>query len=176
MTKKNIVLVLILSIFFTVMAISVWGKNPEPSNKIPADSMVFYDEAGQEITTINEHSMDREKIVKLNVDEDEEVTFCFSCDILPENTTDPYLSYKFVYGEGEIEELILPDSYRPVDSKSTGSSSVEPQHSTHYHFVITFGVDQQTSAKLKFTYNTQSVTKNEYLLFTWSEVHEDDVK
>ena len=64
MSKKNIVLVLILCIFFTVMSISLWGKNPEGGTVIQAESIIFYNNVGEVIT--EEHSEKlHEKVIHL---------------------------------------------------------------------------------------------------------------
>ena len=43
MTKKNIFLVLIIVVFFSVMVISIWGKNSDTKGVIPATGITFYD-------------------------------------------------------------------------------------------------------------------------------------
>lgn len=173
MTKKNIVLVLIFVIFLSVMAISIWGKDPEPPNKIEATALDFYDSTGTLINIINEESDDKEKIISREKTKQDYVYY-FSAEISPENTTDPDLVYDIVLGECTLEEIIMEDSYRPVDPKAKDQT---PQHSTHYHFKATFKPEQQTTTKIRFLYNTKytSDTKKEFLQFTWTEHHESYV-
>lgn len=171
MTKKNIVLVLIFCIFFSVMAISLWGKNPEGGASIVAESLVFYDKNGAVIT--EEHSEEyHEKVLHLTKDGDhpQAISYDFSVDILPENTTDKALYYTFTIGSGTITEVIKEDSYLPREKEEE-----EPKHSTHYHYHVVFEIEEQEMSKIEFTFNRLTQTKRDYLMFKWTETHEQEI-
>ena len=178
MSKKNIVLVLILCIFFTVMSISLWGKNPEGGTVIQAESIIFYNNVGEVIT--EEHSEElHEKVIHLTKDGDnpQDISYDFSLDINPENTTDPELTYVFGKGEATITEVIKPDSYKPSTSISTQGTSEggDPVHTVHYHFHIEFTIEEQELTQINFTFNKKTKSKQAYLMFKWTEVHEQEI-
>lgn len=175
MTKKNIFLILILVVFFSVMAISIWGKNPDKSGVIPATGITFYNQDGVEVTEISPNDGDKPKLISLkrNDEEKTDMLYRFSLVLSPEDTTDTVVTWKYMRGEEpEIEEIITPDTY--ISSSSTPvvdpSSSTAPKHSIKYMYSVHFLYEQQQKAtKLDFEYNkVGGSTKHAYLTFSWS--------
>ena len=170
MTKKNIVLILILAIFFSVMVISVWGKNPEPTGVVPATEIIFYDKDNEEVTEIN-NTQDHERIIPAIDKNESGVTYNFSLNIKPENTTDTKVNYYFTYGGGTMVEIIKDDSFVPAKNPSD-----PPIHSTVYYYSISFTYEEQNkNTKIDFEFNkVGGSTKHAYLLFRW-KANEGDV-
>lgn len=173
MTKKNIFLVLFVVIFFTIMAISVWGKNPESSGNVPATEIIFYDQLGQKITEEN-ISQFKEKVVTLDKDGDnpKQIIYYFSLELLPANTTDT-LVVPSLRSEAKLEEINTPINEETKEDGKEGEG--EEKHPTVYYYKITFEIDQQELTTIDFAFNTTTVKKHAYLMFKWHETHEDDI-
>lgn len=166
MNKKNIVLILILTMFLSVMVISIWGKVPEKSGRIDATSITFYDINGVEVTRESE-SMDKEKVIEFEVEDKDrvDINYKFSLVLGPEDTTDTD-----VYPEIKYGECTFVETTEKVPSKD--ETLVMPLKHT---YDISFTCEEQDSAtKIEFNYNKKGVTKRAYLIFQF-KIHRSDI-
>lgn len=163
MTKKTVTLILIFTIFLSVIAMAVWGKVPEANTDVAVTSMVFYDEKGDIVTDINESDY-QEKKITIDGKKDETISYTFTVVLLPENATDLRIEYTLDSGDASIE--LLP--YEPQDGSN------EATHN-YYTYRITF--QKQSVTVLSFVSNFSS-TKwiRDYLMFTFTgEGFSDDI-
>lgn len=165
MNKKNIVLILILTVFLSIMAISVWGKVPDPNGNIEATSITFYDKDNNEITNTTD-TRDKEKIIEILIEDDDRHTIIYNFSLVlgPENTTDRDVYVTVNYGEVALKETTVNET----DDK--GYSITPIKHT----YEATFLPEQQENLKLDFTFNKKGVTKHDYLLFKFN-VHRHDI-
>ena len=150
MTKKNIILILLVSCFLTIMAIAIWGKEPEQSSRVPVTGMQIRDENDEVITTINESTAWKEKNITLQREKDfVSYIYYFSVEILPENATNTSLDYEISLGS---DFVVL--------------TKIETEDSTNIHY---FKIEflEQENCRISFKTNTEDTRKTEYLLFTW---------
>lgn len=163
MSKKNVFLVLILMIFLTVMAMSLWGKAPELNNTVEATSISFFDKDNVELTERNEID---NLLVLITCEEDEKVTYTLSIQIGPENTTDTSLIYKFPATQAKnptLEEIIDENTY-------TENKAGDQVHSIYYKYKVSFIENEPVS--IIFYYNNEGgIAKTETLLFTFVKNH-----
>ena len=66
MTKKNILIILLVSCFLTIMAIAVFGKKADHGDRIKVTGLQIRNDEDQEITDIND-SYWEEKLVTLEL-------------------------------------------------------------------------------------------------------------
>lgn len=165
MSKKNIFLILIVSIFLSILAISVWGKNAEISGKVPASQITLYDENKQEITKERPNTDGQYKVVEIKEDKTKSITYTFSALLGPENTTDPDLYVYFdnikVESAPSLNEVNIEEHKKIVDEKEV--------HTLEYDYEITFSETQQVLTILRFEFNTKDVKHRQYLVFTFTE-------
>ena len=155
MTKKTVTLILLFTIFLSVIAMAVWGKVPEASTEVAVTNIVFYDEKGDEVTTLND-SDNKEKKITIQRQE-ETITYHFRVVLLPENATDLTLEYTLDTGEAEVELLV----YEPQNEESTS----EAPHN-YYDYKITF--QKQSVTILSFVSNFSSTRRiKDYLMFAF---------
>ena len=151
MTKKNIVLLLVIVCFLAVMCISIWGKQPELDSRVPVTDLIICTMDGEAITDINENSGRKEKMVttehSTEYTEENPFTYEFLVKVMPENATDVSLEYEIFKGE----EVVT------VTQSTEGNV---------HHFVVTFS--EQSEAIIKFTTNKKDTVKSDYILFTWT--------
>lgn len=151
MTKKNTILILVIICFLTVMAISIWGKKPELSSRVPVTGMVIYDNEGNEITEINENSNRKEKLVtnerSSDYTEDNPFVYEFSVKVTPDDVTDASLNYEVIKGS----EIVT------VEQTTDGNI---------HSFKVTFS--ELSECNIKFSTNKTDTTQIDYLLFTWT--------
>lgn len=151
MTKKNIVLLLVIVCFLAVMCISIWGKQPEIPSRVPVSSIVILNNEGNEITDVNQNSNRKEKMVSIErsdeYTEENPFTYNFSVKVLPDNAADVSLNYEILKGEDII------------------TITQETENNIHY-FTVTF--KEQDECNIKFTTNKIDTVKTDYLLFTWT--------
>lgn len=151
MTKKNTILILVIICFLTVMAISIWGKKPELSSRVPVTGMIIYDNEGNEITEINENSNRKEKLVtnerSSDYTEDNPFVYEFSVKVTPDDVTDASLNYEVIKGS----EIVT------VEQTTNGNI---------HSFKVTFS--ELSECNIKFSTNKTDTTQIDYLLFTWT--------
>lgn len=151
MTKKNTILILVIICFLTVMAISIWGKKPELSSRVPVTGMVICDNEGNEITEINENSNRKEKLVtnerSSDYTEDNPFVYEFSVKVTPDDVTDASLNYEVIKGS----EIVT------VEQTTNGNI---------HSFKVTFS--ELSECNIKFSTNKTDTTQIDYLLFTWT--------
>ena len=151
MTKKNTILILVIICFLTVMAISIWGKKPELSSRVPVTGMVIYDNEGNEITEINENSNRKEKLVtnerSSDYTEDNPFVYEFSVKVTPDDVTDASLNYEVIKGS----EIVT------VEQTTNGNI---------HSFKVTFS--ELSECNIKYSTNKTDTTQIDYLLFTWT--------
>lgn len=173
MNKKNIILILIFTIFISVMIMSTVGKNPDESSSIPATELVFYNENNDVIENIEE-GLDQAKLIELEETE-ETIEYVFTVEILPIDTTQTNLSFDVVVGDCTITE---------IEQEGQGSKFIDegkPSERTEtvkYKYKAVFTVDQQTPCKIKFTFNggKGGAKKQDYLKFIFKpKQHDQDI-
>lgn len=151
MTKKNTILILVIICFLTVMAISIWGKKPELSSRVPVTGMIIYDNEGNEITEINENSNRKEKLVtnerSSDYTEDNPFVYEFSVKVTPDDVTDASLNYEVIKGS----EIVT------VEQTTNGNI---------HSFKVTFS--ELSECNIKFSTNKTDTTQIDYLLFIWT--------
>lgn len=151
MTKKNIILILVIVCFLTVMAISVWGKLPELSSRVPVTGLIILDSEGNEITEINENSNRKEKVVSTErsseYTEDNPFVYEFTVKVTPDDVTDASLTYEIIKGEDVVT----------VEQTTNGNI---------HSFKVTF--KELSECNIKFSTNKTDTTQIDYLLFTWT--------
>lgn len=163
MNKKNIILILLLSCFLTIMAMSVWGKKPELSNRIPVETITIYDTNSEKVTKVNE-SARQEKIINIERSSSE-VTYTFYVEITPDNATDLSLNYKVQVGgdKATLTEITYED-WLTSHNKVKREDEVSPAH-IHY-FSIKF--IKQELVRIYFTSNSTDTIQKDYLMFVWT--------
>lgn len=150
MTKKNIILILLVACFLTIMAVAIWGKEPEVSSRVPVSGLQIRDENDETITKINESTAWKEKIITLQREKDfSGYTYYFSVEILPENATNVSLDY----------EISLGSDYVTL-------TKIEQETQTNIHY---FKIDflEQENCRISFKTNKEDTRKTDYLLFAW---------
>lgn len=153
MTKKNILIILLVSCFLTIMAIAVFGKEADHGNRIKVTGLQIRNDEDQEITDIND-SYWEEKLVTLESSTSfTGYSYFFSVAVLPENATDLSLDYKIILGQDYATLTMLR------------------QELNIYYFKIDF--NSQESCKLEFTTNINE-KKTDYLYFVWKGVSNSD--
>ena len=185
MTKKTVSLILIFAIFFSVIAMAVWGKVPETTGDVYVTSMVFLNQDGQEVTELND-SEEKEKKITLQRDETATISYIFQVVLLPANATDLSIDYIFESGDATIEVL----EYRPLgdgtlpgqsDSSEAASSSASSQEgevsapANVYTYRITF--THQNLTTISFFSNFSGTRRiKDYLMFAFEgSSHSGDI-
>lgn len=168
MSKKNIVLILIITAIFSVMALSLWGKESDIGNRTDASSICFRDESGNILST-KEESTDDVTLVTMEVSEDDssDIIYTFSLEILPEQTTDNSLSYVVLNSHAKVEEINLTIT----DSETTEQASVNRFHT----YKVTFTDTDRGITRIRFTFNKGGNPKLAYLKFVITETHAQDI-
>lgn len=171
MNKKNIVLILILTIFLSVMVISVLGKQPEDKNRVDATSIVFYDENGEVITNVDEDSPNKDKVITIqgNETDKDNVIYNFSVELLPVETTDDSLDYTVLGSEALLEEVY------PNGALSSNEDEPKKEVQRVHFYTMTFTPDQRVLTSIRFKFNKGGIAKFGYLRFTFDIRHEEDV-
>lgn len=167
MNKKNITLILIISLLLSVLVMGIFGTPPKEPDKIPAETLVFYNETGEVITKNDEG------ILTINLDPiNDIIVYKFSVEVLPANTTDTDIVIKkIIDGTSEITELEAPET-EPLNSNENEEEEKIPFR--HYYQVV-FGVDSQFLSQYQFCFNQKEVELSEKLQFTFIEHQSEDV-
>jgi len=170
MNKKNIVLILILTIFLSVMVISVLGKAPEDKNRVDAQYMVIYDQSGEVVTDYDEESQNKDRIITIKaLDTDKkDILYDFSVELFPIETTDDTIDYAVFSSDASMEE-VFPD----LKKSETDEEKKEVQR-VHY-YKMTFAYDQRVLTSIRFRFNKGGTVKFAYLRFVFQIRHEEDV-
>lgn len=168
MSKKNIVLILIITAIFSVMALSLWGKESETGNRTDATAIRFTDEAGNVIST-KEESVDDITLVSMEVSETDpkDIIYTFTLEILPVETTDDSLSYVVLNSNAKVEELATPT---PVNEEGE-----EVKVNRFHSYKVTFTKADRGITVIRFTYNQGGNPKLAYLKFAITETHSQDI-
>ena len=166
MTKKTVTLILIFTIFFSVIAMAVWGKVPETSADIYVTHLVFYGSDGAEITEINT-SVNQEKKVNLKRSDVGELTYVFQVAVMPSNATDLRLEYAIESGNVEVEAI----DYRPL---TPDAPPAEEAPKNIYTYQVLFL--EQDLATLSFVSNFSGTRRvKDYLMFVFDGPKHSDV-
>lgn len=176
MNKKNIVLILIITIFLSVMVMSVLGKESDDENRIDATGLVIYDQEGNEVTTVVQDSPNNDKAITIKADPEntDDIVYNFSIELLPADTTDASLQYTvFAEGVPPTMEEIFPNQERTADEEEEPVKEVQRFH----YYKMTFAYDQraQMSIRFKFNFGEGGTANYEYLRFLFDEHPEEDV-
>ena len=173
MNKKNIVLILIITIFLSVMVMSVLGKVPDDKNRVDAESIVYYNQSGEVISDFVEDSINKYTVVTFDYKEGDTniIEYNYSLELLPIETTDDSLEYSFLDGDSSTMEELFPNEEIPT--KAEEEPKVEVQR---FHFYkMTFVPEQRGLTSIRFKFNKGGVAKYSYLRFQFTEHHEEDV-
>lgn len=168
MSKKNIVIILIITIVLSVMALSVWGKASEDSKRTDATNLIMYDRNNSVIELVDEESPDKEKLIDISANDEDfnKIAYQFSVEIMPKNTTDFDVSATIVsQNKPELNELPQPEK----------TDEEDPDHNakrTHIYQII-FDYEQRSVTKIEFKFNKGGVSITEYLKFTFTIYHEE---
>ena len=123
MTKKNIILVLFIVSFLTIMAMSIWGKQPELPQYTAVKELVVYNHNNDLVT---EKTNNGNYIIEVDVGQDfnkeNPQTYTFSIVVFPEDAT----SLDIVY------------TIRTSDFDEFASIEKLESNSNKHTFVITF--------------------------------------
>lgn len=168
MSKKNIVIILIITIVLSVMALSVWGKASEDSKRIDATNLIMYDKNNAVIELVDEESVDKEKLIDISANDEDfnKIAYQFSVEIKPEDTTDFDISATIIsQNKPELEEV-------PQQEKSEEEDPDHVSKRTHTYQII-FDYDQRSVTKIEFKFNKGGVSITDYLKFTFTIYHED---
>ena len=161
MTKKTVTLILLITIFFSIIAMGVWGMVPETLGDIYVNEINFYNHEGAKVTEINE-SENKEKKIVLQKEEAETYTYLFYVELLPANATDLSMKNELVQGDATFRKV----DYIPFNlgSEDTSEQEGSPRNITTYEITFT----KQSVTILSFTCKSSS-TQNltEYLMFTF---------
>lgn len=171
MNKKNIILILILTIFLSVMVISILGKVPEDKNRVDAESIVFYNESGQVIEDVDEESQNKDRVITIkgNDTDKDNVVYNFSIELLPVETTDDSVDYTVFGSEATMEEVY------PNEQPASGEEEPKKEVQRFHFYKMTFTPDQRVLTSIRFRFNKGGIAKFGYLRFTFEIRHEEDV-
>ena len=151
MTKKNIILVLVIVCFLTIMVMSIWGKQPELPQYTSVKELVVYNHNNELVT---EKTNNGNYIVEVDVGQDynaeEPQTYTFSVLVLPEDAT----SLDIVY------------TVRTSDFDEFASIEQLESNSNKHTFVITFKekyFDGPNNINIDFSSTGSGTTRVTYL-------------
>lgn len=163
MSKKNIVLILIITAIFSIMALSLWGKAAESGNRTDATAICFRDADGN-ILNEKEESLDDVTVVNIETSDTnhDDIIYKFSVEILPDTTTDDSLVYLVLNSDAKFEEITVPSSEETVINR-------------FHTYQFTFSEQQRDLTTVRFTYNTGGNPKLAYLKITWTIKHSQDI-
>lgn len=167
MNKKNITLILIISLLLSVLVMGIFGTPPKEPDKIPAESLVFYNESGEVI------EKNDEGILTVNLDPiNDIIVYNFSVEVLPANTTDTDIVIKNIIDDTvDINEVEAPET-EPINLEEKEEEEKIPFR--HYYQIV-FGVEYQFLSQYQFCFNQKEVELSETLQFTFIEHHSEDV-
>ena len=154
MNKKNVILILIIVCFLTVMLISTWGAVAEKGSRVQVKDIKICDRFDEEITTINSNTNEEKKMLTFTREDDysEKLVYDFSVVILPENATDLSLQYEFRdVNNGSHVELVKHE--------------INEEEKNIHRFTITF--NEQEDCELWFVTNRKDGSIQDYLQFVW---------
>lgn len=152
MTKKNIILILVIVCFLTVMAISIWGKQPEVSTTVNVSELVIYNQENELVTDTTKDG----KTLKIEVDVGDEYnaeapqTYTFTVAVLPENATSTDITYEI----------------RTSDYEKYASIEKLESTSNKHTFVVTFTEDYfdgEHNINIDFASTGSGATRYAYL-------------
>ena len=174
MNKKNIILILIISIFLSVMIISVLGKVPDDKNRIDATSIVFYNQSGEVIEDVDEDSQNKDRLLNFkgkDTDKDDFV-YTFHIEILPIETTDGGVDADLMSNKEAKLEEVYPNTVE--EPSNEGEEPKEKVQRFHY-YKLTLTPEQRVVTSIRFKYNKGGTNRFGYLRFTFDIRHEEDV-
>ena len=162
MTKKNIILILVIVCFLTIMSMSIWGKQPEIPTSVAVTELVIYD---SEDNLVTEKTKNGNYKIDVDVGDDfnqeDPQTYTFSVVVLPENATNLDISYEV----------------RTSNFDKIASIEKLESDSNKHTFIITFTeeyFDEPYTINIDFTSNGSGTTRFAYLTLT-STIEEKDV-
>ena len=168
MSKKTVTLILIFAIFFSVIAMAVWGKVPEVSGDIYVSEIIFFDADGHQVAETNDGDLQEKKIV-LERDSENTVTYTFQVMLLPADATDVSIEWKLEMGEATLDKIDYIDNIvfeTSGDNTSSNEEEVKDEHRNVHSYRITF-TDQNVTS-LSFTSNLSGTrVVKDYLMFVF---------
>lgn len=151
MTKKNIILVLVIVCFLTIMVISIWGKQPELPQYIGVKELVVYNQNSEMVT---EKTNNGNLIIEVDVGQDynqeDPQTYTFSVAVLPEDATS--LDIVYTIRTADYEEIATIEKLDTDSNKHT--------------FVVTFTekyFERAQNINIDFTSTGNGTTRFAYL-------------
>lgn len=172
MNKKNILLILILTVFFSVMIISTIGNEAVIKSNVYEEDLVFYDNNGAKVERVDQESGNEEKIIEIEASDldKSDIVYRFSVEILPENVTENELDY-FVDGTDAVMKEINPDA----EAVAEGEGAAQSINRFRY-YEITFDYYQRFVTTVNFKLNAKKEDKKKtvYLRFIFHITYEDD--
>lgn len=126
MTKKNIILILVIVCFLTIMTMSIWGKQPEIPPSTPVSELVIFDNENELVTEkSNNGNYKIEVDVGDKFDKENPQTYVFTIAVLPEDATSLDITYEI----------------RTQDYENLASIEKQEADGNKHKFVITFKED-----------------------------------
>ena len=162
MTKKNIILILVIVCFLTIMVMSIWGKQPELPQYTAVNELVVYNINNELVTEKTNNGN-----YKIEVDVGEEYnsedpqTYTFTVVVLPEDAT----SLDIVY------------TVRTTGYEEYASIEKLESDSNKHTFVVTFKekyFDGPQNINIDFTSTGSGTTRFAYLTLI-STIEEKDI-
>ena len=164
MTKKNIILILVMVCFLTIMAISIWGKNPELPTNVNVTELVIYN---QENALVTEKTNNGNYKIEIDVGDDyvaeDPQTYTFTVVVLPENATSLDINYEI--RTSDFDEIASIEKLESDSNKHT--------------FVITFTeeyFERPYNINIDFTSTGSGTTRFAYLTLTSTIVEKDVIE
>lgn len=166
MNKKNITLILLISLLLSVLVMGIFGTPSKEKDKIPAESLKFYNESGEVI------KRNDEGILTVNLDPiNDIIVYNFSVEVLPADTTDTDIVIKNMIDDtADIDEIEAPET----ESIKLEENEEEKVPFRHYYQIV-FGVEYQFLSQYQFCFNQKEVELSEKLQFTFIEHQHEDV-
>ena len=162
MTKKNIILILVIVCFLTIMVMSIWGKQAELPQYTAVKELVVYNHNNELVTEkTNNGNYKIEVDVGQEFDEENPQTYTFSVVVLPEDAT----SLDIVY------------TVRTTGYEEYASIEKLDSESNKHTFVVTFKEEYFEGPKninIDFTSTGNGTTRFAYLTLI-SVIEEKDI-
>ena len=151
MTKKNIILILVIVCFLTIMVISIFGKQPELPQYVGVQELIVYNQNNDLVTEkTNNGNLKITIDVGQDYNQEKPQTYTFSVAVLPEDAT----SLDIVY-------TIRTNGYEEIAS----FEKVESDTNKH-NFVVTFKekyFEKPQNINIDFTSTGSGTTRFAYL-------------
>ena len=151
MTKKNIILLLVMVCFLTMMAMSIWGKEPELPQYVGVQELAVYNQNNDLVTEKTNNGNFKITVdVGQDFNQEDPQTYTFSVAVLPEDAS----SLDIVY------------TVRTTDYEEIASIEKLESDTNKHTFVVTFKekyFDKNQNINIDFTSTGSGTTRFAYL-------------